>query len=342
LKAMAAARAAYAAHGARCDAMAGEHFEYEEKLPKFIGAATVLPAFKGLATCANWWLSGGVLAWAQGDKAAAIASFMQTDRYQRALLAGSHSLIGLMVSHSVTRRSLQVFTGVALQDPTMRASLLALLVPLPDAAAAAKRWMVYELAFQRNAIAEISRLAALPLEETGNVLAPWAQRLIRRGISFHPNRTAQHADARWARWISQLDSGLVAALRAQQLERADIEAQGWTAGLTWRNTAGTIVMAVAEPLSAKYLARQADLDLHRELAQLAIAAQAEGVAPAQRAEWSKKQTLSDHTRARMAWSADGQVLSAKTWEAEVDASAAQNPERQAIRIEWPSAQNIKN
>jgi hypothetical protein len=295
--------------------------------------------FQGLVTCADWWLTAGVLAWAQGDKVSAIASFAQTDRYQRALLAGSHSLVGLMVSNSVAHRSLQVFTGVALQDPTLSATLLPLLAPLPDAAAAAKRWMVVESAWQNSTIAEISRLTALPEHATGDILAHLTGLMGRSGIGLHPNRTAQLADARWTRWMSQLDSGLPAAIRAQQQEHAELEAQGWTAGWTWRNTVGSIVMAVAEPLYLNYLARQADLDLHREIAQLAVAAQAQAIAPAQRAEWSKTQALPDHTRTRIAWSADGRVLSANTWEAEVDRSAAQNPERQTIRIEWPAIKN---
>jgi hypothetical protein len=339
VKALAAARAAYAAQGARCDALVGEQFEYEEKLPKFTGPGTALPAFQGLVTCANWWLSAGVLARSRGDKAAAIASLMQTDRYQRALLAGSHSLVGLMVSNSIARRSLQVFTGVALQDPTMSAALLPLLAPLPDAAAAAKRWMVVESAWQNSTITEISLLTALPEHATGDILAPLTNLLVRRGIGYHPNRTAQLADARWTRWITQLDGGLVAAIQAQRQAHADTQAQGWTAGWTWRNTAGSIMLAIAEPHFVSYLARQADLELHRELAQLAVAAQAQAIAPAQRGEWSKTQALPDHTRTRIAWSADGRVLSANTWEAEVDRSTAQNPERQTIRIEWPALNN---
>jgi hypothetical protein len=339
LKALAAARQAYALHGARCDALVGEHFEYEEKLPKFRGAATVLPAFKGLATCANWWLSAGVLAHAQGDMVTAITSFSQVDRYQRALLAGSHSLIGQMVGHSIARRSLQVFTSVGLQDPAMTPSLLPLLAPLPDAAASAKRWIAVESAWQQSMIDEIGHPVNLPLDEGQSVFAPVAQVLMRRGIAWHPNRTAQQADARWLRWTSQLDGGLVAAVRAQQQERAEFEAQGWTSALRWRNTAGAIVLAVAEPAFLSHFARQADLELHRELAQLALTAQAQGIAPAQRAPWSKTQALSVDTRARAAWSADGQVLSAPTWEAEVDHAAAQNPQRQAIRIEWPAPKN---
>jgi hypothetical protein len=335
LKALAAAREAYAAHGARCDVLVGEQFEYEERVPEFVGINTPLPAFKGLATCGNWWLSAGVLAWARGDKVAAISSFVQTDRYQRALLAGSHSLIGLMVSDSIARRSMQVFTAVVLQDASTAPALLPLLASLPDAVAGAKRWMIYEAAWQHSTFEEISQSATLPTDESDRAWTPLAHVLMRR-FAWHPNRTVQLADARWTRWMSQLDGGLVAAIRAQQQERTEFDAKGWTAAINWRNTAGSIVMAVAEPAYLPYFARQADLELHRELAQLAVAAQGAGIAPAQRAAWSKTQTLSDHTRARMTWSADGIVLSATTWEAEVDQSAAQNGSRHAIRIAWPA------
>lgn len=335
LKALAAAREAYAAHGARCDVLVGEQFEYEERLPKFAGVNTEFSKLQGLASCAKWWLSAGVLAGARGDKVAAITSFVQTDRYQRALLAGSQSLIGLMVSDSITRRSMQVFTLIALQDASLAPALLPLLVPLPDAVAAARRWMVYEAAWQHNTIEEISRSTTLPMDESDAVWAPLSHVLL-RGFAWHPNRTAQLVDARWTRWMSQLDGGLIAAIRAQQQERAEFDAKGWLAGMTWRNTAGSIVMAVAEPAYLPYFARQADLELHRELAQLAATAQIAGIAPAQRAAWSKTQSLSDLTRARMTWSADGMVLSAATWEAEVDQGAAQNGARQPIRIAWPA------
>jgi hypothetical protein len=337
VKALAAAREAHAAHGARCDMLVGEQFEYEERLPPLTSANTLLPAiFKGLATCGKWWLSAGVLAWARGDKPAAITYFVQSDRYQRALLAGSHSLIGLMVSDSIVRRSLQVFTAIALKDRTMAQSLLPLLAPLPDEVACAKRWIAVESAWQHSTMEEVGRSAELPFDEGQSVFAPLAQVLMRRGIAWHTNRTVQQADARWARWMAQLDHGLITFVRAQQQERARVDAQGWMASLRWRNTAGAIVLAVAEPAFLPYFARQADLELHRELAQLAIAAQAQGIAPAQRAEWSKTQTLSADNRARLTWSADGQVLSANTWEGEVSSGAAQNPERQTIRIEWPA------
>lgn len=338
--ALLASRAAYAAHGERCDALAGEPFSYEEKLPKFQGVATELPAFQNHALCASWWLSAGVLAWQRGDKLAAAKQFTPVDLYQRALLAGSHSLIGAMVSVNIARRNTQAFVGVALQDPTMAPTLLPLLAPLPDAAASAKRWMVSEAALTASTIDELASAKGMPEPDEGSgALGAVTHRLMNSGIAFHPQRTLAQSDARWLRWMAQLDGGVVAAVQAQQGEQAERDASFWLPGLAWRNTAGSIVLAVAEPAFLPYLARQADLDLHRELAWLAGSAQAAGIAPARRAEWSQTQTVSPSTRERLRWSADGRVLSARTWEAETGAPAANNPQREAIRIEWPATPN---
>jgi hypothetical protein len=342
LVALRAARQAYTRHGERCDALLREKFEFEERVPTPKGLDVVLPTYQGLSTCADWWLSGAALAVGEKNAVQALALLMQADRYHRALQGGMHSLIGQMVALSVSRKTVQTLMAVALREPGLAQATLPLVAPFPDPAAAARRWMVVEAAFQRSWMQSIGQTPYRTPPEEASVLSPLAEWFANRRLGFHPNRTSHDNDARWLRWISQLEGGLPAAARSLAQEAEATHSQGWIPGLTWRNPVGNIIMSVATPAFASYIASQADLDLHRELAQLAITAQIAGIAPAQRAAWSKMQPLSADTAARLSWSADGQVLSAKTWEAEVSASAAQNPERQAIRIEWPSAQNIKN
>jgi hypothetical protein len=341
LQALAQARQAWTAHGQRCDALAGESFDYEEKLPARLAADSALPPFQNHARCNQWWLSGAVLAWAGGDRVSALTQFGQADRFVRALLAGSHSLIGVMVSESAARLASQITTGVALKDAEMARALLPLLAPLPDAAACARRWIVVESAFLRNTLDDMARGRGWPEPdaESGRV-GEWSSKLLRTGIGFHPQRTLQQADARWLRWLAHTDGGIVVALRAVRQEQVEADSQGLWRMLTWRNTIGTTIMAVAEPAFTSYFARQADLELQRELAYLAVSAQAEGIAPAQRTAWSQTQTVSATTRERMAWSSDGKALSAPTWETEVQGAGAHNGISSVLRVVWPDAQPI--
>ncbi len=336
LAALRAARQAYSQHGTRCDALVGERFEFEEKLPVFAGAATEMPRWEGVSVCTNWWLSGAVLAIGEKNTAQALGLLLQADRCSRALQGGARSLIGQMIALSVSHKTLQTLTSAALRERELAQALLPLTAPFPDAIAAAKRWMVYEAAFQRSIMQELVQTTRHTPPEAATVFTPITDWLANRRIGFHPHRTSHDTDVRWLRWTAQLDAGLPAAARAQTQEAQAAESQHWVPGLTWRNSVGNMIMAVGAPALTSYIARQADLDLHRELAQLAIAAQAAGIAPEQRAAWSKTQPLSADNAARLAWSADGRVLSARSWEGEFDPSAAQDPQRSTVRIEWPT------
>jgi hypothetical protein len=278
----------------------------------------VLPAFQYLAHCSTWWLAGAVQAWQRGTRTQALAAFERCDRYHRALVAGSHSLIATMVSLQIARRGLQTISAVGLRDREMARALLPLLtVAWPDTVAAARRWMVVEAAFQR-AVAHDTAAQLAAGSHAQDLAQSLGGLLMRHRVGWHPERTIMQIDARWLRWIDQLDGGVPSAIRAQRDEQTQNEARHFPTWLAWRNTLDVAVMGLSEPLIAPYLARQADLDLQRELAALALAAQAAEVPAAQREAWSRERHLSPETAQR-----------------ETDAAAAQNPQR-TLRLAWPA------
>jgi hypothetical protein len=106
--------------------------------------------------------------------------------------------------------------------------------------------------------------------------------------------------------------------------------------VTWVNPVGSVLVNVALPSFAGYLARQADLALHRETAAVAVTAASADVPSAERRAWLAQQPLSPLARERIAWSDDGLALVARTWQ-ETSVPHVQPPPRDAIRIPLPSS-----
>jgi hypothetical protein len=81
---------------------------------------------------------------------------------------------------------------------------------------------------------------------------------------------------------------------------------------------GRLVVEVAWSNFSDYLARPLDLALHREATVLALQAHSQNVAPSARAAWALQQPVSEAfsaaLRERLAWSADGQTLTVRSWE----------------------------
>ena len=160
--------------------------------------------------------------------------------------------------------------------------------------------------------------------------------LCRHRIGWHPQRQRQAIDQQWLELLAKTDGGLPEALNLLKRDRASQEEVGVLGALAWQNTLGNIVLAVANPAFDDYLARQVDLDLHREAVVLALAAQTAKVEPAQRSVWSEQQALSPMARNRLSWSDGGSSLEGRTWYAPGVAHVAQ-ARRFDIRITWPKA-----
>jgi hypothetical protein len=331
LSALADAHRAIAALGARCDALMGDNFEYEEKAPPFGNREATWAVAANQETCADWWLSSGVLAWTRGDKPAALVSLLRADRLQRGLAAGSQSGIG--ASQRIAHKTLRILTGIGLRDPEFGRNLLPMLAPLPDPVAAVRRWIVYEAAWRHNWASKISRSAVWGDGESDSM--PPEHALQRRAIAWHPNRTAQLADARSMRWLSQLDGGLIAAIRALQLERAQAGTKTRAVPLSWHDVTASIMMAVNDSDHPHFLIAQADLELHRELAVLALTAQVEKIPAERRRDWVSSRPLSDFTKDRLHWDAEGRWVETRTWESDWYSNHHGAPASK-IRIAWPA------
>ena len=350
-QALRAQREKYAPWGQRCERLAAADASFEERLPALLSAAGPIATHASAAAlCSRWLLAGAVLAWAEGRSEAALAQLGQAQRFSRALLAGSHSLIAQMVALRVQRNTLTAITALALRDPHLAAPLAALITALPDQAEVARRWIAVEAAFQRGVLDELDAQCPHPAgspvsDDQGplnRVFEGASNWLMCHRIGWHPQRMRAATDAAWQHTYLALHAGVPAAIRQladenrQQLEQ---QARRFTFGpmpLSWRNTFGEMVLAIGRSSYDGYLSRHADLGLHQEEAALALATQAAQVPAADRATWLAGQRLSDEARARLSFSADGLTLTARTW-AEDRAAPDKVAERGAIRIRWTGA-----
>ena len=118
--ALAAQRQTHATLGARCEQLLDKSFAFEEKLPPFQSAADPLaPHISGAASCSKWLLSGAVMAWTQQRPGVAVVLLTQADRLDRALLAGSHSLIAQMIALRLARQTSNAVVTLAVRDPAL-------------------------------------------------------------------------------------------------------------------------------------------------------------------------------------------------------------------------------
>jgi hypothetical protein len=326
-------RKAYALIGRRCERLLDGAFEFDEVLaPMRTVAEPVAQHGIGASNCSRWFLSGAVLAWMQQDSARAITLLSRADRLDRALLIGSQSLIGQMIAVRTTRNTFDTVSALAVRDARMVSPLTPLLAPLPDQTKNIKRWIAVEAAFGRGMIIELARLPSNHSAMAASDDGPLYEWLMRHGLGLQPERTVQAIDAQWLRSIQELNDGLLAAIGALSNEAAN---NGLLDGLRWLNPVGNFLVSLARPGYTLYLARHADLDLHREAAALVLRAAAAGVLPTQQRAWLAQQPLSPLVRKRVDFSDDGLVLSAHTWQ-ETSVPGVQPSPRDAIRIAWPS------
>jgi len=337
--ALAAQRTRMALWGARCDALLAPGMDFEERLPtpaNFI--AIVAPHGSGALQCSNWWRSGAVLAWQQGQPQQSLALLQRAARLDAALLAGSHSLVANMVAANIARNTQATVVGLAVVDASLALQLAALLLPVPESAqvAAGKRWIAYEAAGQQTAMADLAECADPALAPVQQPLG-WAERQIetferwqcRNRVGFLPERTRALSDDFWVGARTALDSGLQAAIEHLEAQSALAEQRGWQ----WQNTMGHMLLDVASPAYGHYFRQAADLPLHSEAAALALAAAAQRVPAAERAVWAQRQPVSDTLRQRLLWDASGQGFTVRTWTEE--AKTPIEP-RRAIRFAWPA------
>ena len=327
--------------GQRCERLLDNAFAFEERLPtNFSAAAPIAPHLSNASLCSQWLRIAAVLAWVNKRPTDAAASLERADRLSRALLAGSHSLIAQVVALRIARDTLATISTLAARDPAMATALAPLLAPWPDQSLAVKRWIAVESAFQQDMVGQASAECAAPLDlpndsdatlpRLGQSATAW---LCRHRIGWHPERMRAALDNRWLLLHERMAAGLPTTLALEAADAKTAEAHSVLGLLTWRNTFGNAVLAIGDGAFRSYLARHADLELHREAALLAL--QAAPITPPERAAWTLRQSLSPLAQGRLNWDAAGRTLSARTWQQEYAGGAGFNAERDAIRITLP-------
>jgi hypothetical protein len=337
---LAAQRERAALHGRRCEALVDETgFDFEEAFarPPRVDASLVPAHPLGAAFCARWFLSGAAIAQADGAHDEVQRQLQRADRLQRALLAGSHSLIAQGLAQSLAHRLLDGLASMALRDAVTARDAAPLLVPWPSQQAAARRWMVYESNVGRQALADVFEQCHAsgsdPSDVYRNDVPAWPERSMRwvsgylceHRIGHHPERTLQALDAQWLALLAAVGQGWPAALATLPSPARD------DLPLHWRNSFGMAMVEIAHSGWADPVARHADLELHRRLVLLALQAQAQGVAAPERAAWLARQPMAADESGRFSIADAGRTIQARTWRSQND------PARKAqhLRITWP-------
>lgn len=340
-EALDAQRKSLAIAGQRCEQMLDEGFEFEERLPAdFSPAAAIAPHLANASFCSRWLRSAAVLSWLDKRPIEALASLARADRFSRALLAGSHTLIAQMIALRVARDTLATISTLAGRDKSMATALAPLLAPWPDQSQAVLRWIATESTCQQDMVGQASAECVASPElpnDSGAVLPRLAQSatawLCGHRVGWHPERMRATLDERWLLLHERMAAGLAASLALEAADAKAAEARSVLGLLTWRNTFGSAVLAIGDGAYRGYLARHADLELHREAVVLAI--EAAPIAPPERATWTSRHAQSPLAQDRLSWDAEGLTLSARTWQQEYAGGAGFNAERDAIRITFP-------
>ena len=194
--------------------------------------------------------------------------------------------------------------------------VLALARALPTRSLSAAAWIPREADLGRRTML---RLVQDCRDTRSAGLGPWLDRqFCGPAIGYMPNQTVKQADTFW--------SGLLQADRQAQATgwlgpRYTVEAEPYK--WRWRNSIGHILLSIAQPAFGPYADKQADLELRRVAALLALKMAVQRIAPAQRVEWLAAQDLAPELRERLSLQ-DG-ALVARLWHSREAAEAFRLP-----------------
>jgi hypothetical protein len=333
--ALAVQRAAQA-WGTRCDALfaAGATGGFEEVLPQPLRVGSPLAQHaSGSLACQQWFLTGAVLAFAQGERANTVNALAMAQRQTVALLNGSRTLLAHRVALRQARRFLNAVAALAARDASLAPELMPMLQSWPAQSDLARRWLVTEAEYHRVAMADMLQACAQPLEPTpgepdpsalvggADAISAW---LCRHRIGTHPERTQQMADQLFQQRLARVQGDWPAAL--QQLD----EPYKPTLGFEWINSLGAFTVNLSRSTGGGDLGPQGDLELVHYAVQLVLAVQQQAIPLDQRAAWLARQTQAPYLAKRLSWSANGEVLTG-----ELFSTRETVRERDAIRFVVP-------
>jgi hypothetical protein len=306
-----------AALGERCVAALADA-RYLEALAPRLDARTLLPSALPAAQCNLWFKGQALLATLQDDRESALRRLAQGQLLATATLSGSRMLTSTLAGVQLVAEQWQAVAAVAALQPAWAAELRPLAAALPARALDLRRWAVTESTMVNATAAELfERCARGEALDVGiGVLPRWLPHACRFRVGLLREATLQALDARWAALLERLSRPSDEPLDALLSPRLAVRELSQPAPPAWRNTLGQMLLARLQPDLEPALLRLADLELHRQVLALALAAQAQRVALPSRAAWLAQQPLPARLKGRIGWSDGGTVLQGQPWSAE--------------------------
>lgn len=299
-----------------CEATSGEGVSWVEpalKIPETNPASFAIPQFKNITACHRWLRAQAVLAVLDGNDAKALQFLQRADRVMRGALVGAQSLIGHAVAWSLARQQWQTLVALAGNRPQLAGQFQEFVRPLDPAALGTERWIATESTFSQALMRDLPRscdaMRGAPEEVHG-----WLDRFwCRSKLGFLPELSTQDMDAVFLQMAERTHDGAVQA--AAHRPAPAPETSPWA----WRNSVGHVLVAVAKPNWLPYIDKQAEVELGRQAAELALKMTAEHVPAAQREAWLQAQRLPAETQGHFSLTADHQ-LRAQPWRTDEDAA----------------------
>ena len=308
-----------------CEAASAEGVSWVEpalKLPETNPAAAPIPQFKNITACHRWLRAQALLAVLDGDDTKALQYLKRADRAMRGALVGAQSLIGHAIAWSLARQQWQMLVALAGKRPQLAGPMQEFVRPLDPAALRTERWIATESAFPQAVMRDLPR-SCQAMNDAPEEVHGWLDRFwCRSKLGLLPELSAQGMDAIFLQMIERTHDGAVQA--AAHRPAAEAAPSPWA----WRNSVGHILVSVAQPNWFPYINKQAEVELGRQAAELALRMTAEKVPPAQRQAWLKSQALPPETKDRFSLTAE--QLRVQPWRDDEDA-------RRTLTFQLPSS-----
>ncbi|MBP7453854.1 MAG: hypothetical protein KA914_13805 [Ottowia sp.] len=280
--------------------------DYTEVTPPYIGI--VFPHYSDVVAASELVGMQAALAAHDGNSDEALSQLEANAAIHRQLASGSRTMMGAMVALAADMRQQRLIAGLARAwaplDAGQAGRLARLLETLPPTMAAT---MAGELSFSLAAYG-----MSIP-HDTAEMA--WSSRVSRwfdnrvTALAYLPNATLNEAFDEWSE-----------AIRLSELPPDQIDAAVQALGLQnrssiltrWRNPVGQVLLGFSDPpVMLPYIERAHDVNGHRRLVQLQIAALRERVTPQHMPDWLAAQApalRNPYTLQPMGWDAATQSL----------------------------------
>ena len=290
--------------------------EYEEVIPPDLAVA--MPYYGDLVAASDLVLMQAALLLHGGDAAQALLLLEHNARLHQRLMAGSRTLIGGMIALSMQMRQQRVVSHLLLRHPVLARAhtarwqaALSSEADLSAALAGEGRWMVSS--FNTDMSQELRRLAAgnFPGKDEASMVARLEKTLAisQKFYLHHETLNRFYRAYRVAMRLADVPADQIDAQVTRVAQEQVIIGQPWWKrpyfGL--RNQLGNILLEMGQPDIQRYIERAHDVEGHRRLVLLQLAAYSAGLEAADMPDWlakSPEALRNPYTLAPMGWEAD--------------------------------------